>query len=1051
MSLRLLNKPATRWRKILLWVLGAIFFYTVAGFLILPPIIRVVAAKQLAKELGRRVTIEKVRLNPYTLSTTIRGLHIEDKDGQPLLGWDEVYVNLQLVSFFSHAWVFKEITALNPYARLQVNKDYSLNVSDLVKKFSSSNTKSSPQKPAKPLVLRIELFHIAGAKAELTDLTPREPFHRTIGPLEVTLTKFYTAPNTNNPYSFDGTTSSGERFSWSGCFCLDPFRSQGDLSVEGWTLGKYAALYQDLVRFEIRGGVMGVRATYEFEKSAETNILRVSNTSFHLKSLKVGEKGHAEDLLELGRLTVEGVSGDAMAQQGEVASISAADGKIMVRRNRDQSVNLLEMAKPAETATNAPGGILLLLQSVTNAFAMFFQSTNLWTATLHDLNVSNCAVQLEDEAQARPARLRLDEITLNAKELSNTHGTNMTAALSLRWETNGTIHTEVGASLTPPSAEVTLKLKDLDLRPLDPYLQPHVNLLVTQSKLGLDGTIKLRRTNEALPEVTFQGDARLDQLATVDGVMSEDLLKWSSFQVSGIDANLNPPAVAIKELALDGASARLCIETNRAINVLTVLNRGETNISLTATGAKEKKKRNTKEQVAGGESSPSSGKTKTAAASLPRKLSISSIVLSNAQLHFIDRSLEPNVDVVIHQVNGSISGVSSDEPRRAEISLTGKVGKAASVDITGQLDPFDYQSQPADLKLAFKEIDLHPAGPYSGKFIGYRLNKGSLSLDSNYHLSEGNLKSENKIVLDQLMLGEKVESPEATKLPVKLAIAVLKDRNGKIELDVPIDGSPDDPQFHLGKVIEHAIANVITKIVTSPFSALSAVFGGKGEEISFQEFEPGSSELSASSSAKLDSIVKGLYERPGLQLEIEGSVDEAVDRDALKRQKLDKNFRAQKWNSLRASDQARLSVDQVQLTPDERAAYVKSAYALAFSSGASGARAVNGGTTNLATTAAPKPLSPTGRVTGSEKGATALLKPQPTVETKQAAPDMETELMETIQVSPGDFDSLATQRAQRVKEYILKAGNVEPERLFVRQEGGKETSYKGSKVFLHLQ
>src|SRR5262249_30092692 len=160
-------------------------------------------------------------------------------------------------------WAFKEITALNPYARLQVNKDYSLNVSDLVKKFSSSANKSHRQKLSKPVVLHVELFHIAGAKADLTDLTMREPFHRTVGPLEITLTKFYTDPNTNNPYSFDGRTSAGERFSWSGYFCLDPLRSQGDLSVEGWTLGKYAALYQDLVRFEIRGGVMGMRSTYE--------------------------------------------------------------------------------------------------------------------------------------------------------------------------------------------------------------------------------------------------------------------------------------------------------------------------------------------------------------------------------------------------------------------------------------------------------------------------------------------------------------------------------------------------------------------------------------------------------------------------------------------------------------------------------------------------------------------------------------------------------------------------------------------------------------------
>ena len=243
--------------------------------------------------------------------------------------------------------------------------------------------------------------------------------------------------------------------------------------------------------------------------------------------------------------------------------------------------------------------------------------------------------------------------------------------------------------------------------------------------------------------------------------------------------------------------------------------------------------------------------------------------------------------------------------------LTGKVDNTASVEINGKLNPLN-QKLPTELSVLFKDIDLHPTGPYSVRFLGYRLTKGKLSLDLRYSLADRKLKSTNVIIVDQLMLGEKMPGPDATKLPIKLAIAVLKDRNGKIELNVPIDGSIDDPNFHLGNVISRAIVNVLTKIVTSPFAALGAVFGGKGEEMSYQDFDAGRSELLPASAEKLDTLVKGLYERPGLQLEIEGSIDPKTDLTGLRRQKLEKSFRVAKWNTLRKSDQTQTTADSIQ-------------------------------------------------------------------------------------------------------------------------------------------
>ncbi len=182
-----MDSLSPRRRKLLFWVVGLLLFYTVAGFLILPPIIRAVAVKQLSQQLDREVSIAKVKLNPFALSTTIRGLLIKDKDGEPFVSWDEVYVNFQLSSFLGHPWVFKEISVTGPFARVQMNQDGTLNFSDLITKFSTNAPAAPPKEPAKPVVLWIGRLQITNATASVTDLTHRQPFKRLAGPLNLTL------------------------------------------------------------------------------------------------------------------------------------------------------------------------------------------------------------------------------------------------------------------------------------------------------------------------------------------------------------------------------------------------------------------------------------------------------------------------------------------------------------------------------------------------------------------------------------------------------------------------------------------------------------------------------------------------------------------------------------------------------------------------------------------------------------------------------------------------------------------------------------------------
>jgi hypothetical protein len=734
-----------------------------------------------------------------------------------------------------------------------------------------------------------------------------------------------------------------------------------------------------------------------------------------------------------------------------IDQIEVSGATLAVKRDTPViTTGTLAVAAPKPAAsTNTTDAILLLLQSVTNGVASFSKITNSLAASIGTLSLSNCAVKLEDLANDRPARLTIDQIMVNATNLSNLPITNTTTAVSLRWNTNGNLHTEIAASLAPPAVDIHLAFADIDLHPLDPYLDSRLSVFIIGSKLGMDGKIRFRSPPGSLPEVTFTGDTWLNDFNTVDGVLNEPLLKWDSVHIAGIDAALNPPAVAIKQIAVDQAYAKLVIETNRTINLLAAL-RIANPLTNTTTEAKSKtSETDSKKTLLAGDRIVSTN----ALAQLPiKKLSVGAIVITNTSANFTDRSINPSVNLSVQQISGTIAGISSEELQHADVSLRAKVDNVGPAEITGVINPFS-KDQTNEIKIAVNDVDLTGVSPYSGKFAGYRIAKGKLNVALAYHLHGRNLKSENLITLDQFTFGEKVNSPDATHLPVRLGIAILKDRNGKIVLDVPIEGSLDDPQFRLHKVISRGVWNIVEKAITSPFSVLGAMFGSKNQDISYQEFPAGTAELTPASKEKLDVLVKALYERPGLQLEITGSVDTNADITALRSRYIEKQLRAQKWQAMRKTDRDATTPEQVTIAPEERADLVQKLYADYLSKGLI--------VTNTGTAALPLPTPvPVSRKT-TERGATQLMSREttPSVAAQSASANSSTTatdpyelaLLNSVSIADQDFQGLAAERAKAVREYIFQSGKVEGERLFLTEAKAGSLKTEGPRVYLQLQ
>src|SRR5262249_24900961 len=270
----------------------------------------------------------------------------------------------------------------------------------------------------------------------------------------------------------------------------------------------------------------------------------------------------------------------------------------------------------------------------------------------------------------------------------------------------------------------------------------------------------------------------------VDNALQKDFIKWNDLRISGIDYSSKPAKLRIKSIDTSEFYARVIIAANQVLNITEDLrpsNSSATKPSNEASATPPPEKSPPAEKKSVAKTAPP--KSEPGGESMP--MSIGAVRFVNGSAHFADFSIQPNYAVAIQTLNGSVEGLSSDPASRAKVKLEGKVDRYAPVNIDGTVNLLSASAY-TDIKMSFKGVEMSSVTPYSGRFAGYKIDKGKLSADLTYHVEQRQLKADHHIVIDQLQLGDKVDSPEATKLPLKLAVALLKDRNGVIDLGLPV-------------------------------------------------------------------------------------------------------------------------------------------------------------------------------------------------------------------------------------------------------------------------
>lgn len=474
----------------------------------------------------------------------------------------------------------------------------------------------------------------------------------------------------------------------------------------------------------------------------------------------------------------------------------------------------------------------------------------------------------------------------------------------------------------PLTVKTAVDLSNLNVASFAPYFASSLNATVRAVTLSAKGNAEFTAAAGNAPmKAGWKGGVDITDLDLQDRVNKDDFLNWKRLGFTGMDISVAGDKIGARlgDIALEDFYGRILLNAQGRLNVMDLVAApGQAGGSITQDTQTPGR---SAEPAAAPPAAAASAKG-SGAASMP-DISVNSVTLTRGRMTFTDRFVKPNYVAELSSIEGDITAVSSTNPQPAKVKVTGRVYTTAPLSISGIVQPFA-KYLTLDLKASAKGVDLPRFTTYSAKYVGYPIKRGKLSVDLEYKIKNRALQATNHVVLNQLTFGDKTNSPDATKLPVLLAVALLKDSRGNIDINLPISGSLDDPEFSVGGIVVRVLMNLVVKAVTSPFSLLASAFGG-GEELSYVEFPPGSAVLTDDSLQRIETLTKALADRPALKMDISGRADPKTDTEGLRQAWVDAKIRAAKAADV-APRGKKPDPKGVEVSGAERAKYLEAVY-----------------------------------------------------------------------------------------------------------------------------
>ncbi|MCL1089512.1 DUF748 domain-containing protein [Shewanella profunda] len=931
-----------RYQRVLIYLITLYCCYAAILGLIIPFGIVSFAPEKLSQLLGRQVMIADVRINPFTFKVDIDDLVIKEKDEHIFAGSKGIQLQLNFwQSIFKGAVVIENLHLQGPNVhirRFQTQGKAAFNFDDILITLSQNAepaTASNPNEPTKPLRVLLGQFTLDAGKFSFDDNITQANINypsidikvsnldtdyimtTTTSALKNTIVSSAEALKTetnpevtpsvpteiassnvtpqliNNHFAMQFKDVHEGEISLEGQFQLFPFMLDGDIQIAKLKLSTLWQFIDDQFDITLKDGEISAKSHYRFDLP-DNGSLQVMTNRGQVILEKLNVTNQDTPVLTLPLLAIDGIAADLQRQKININQIHS-DGLSLNVILDEQGVDLTKLLTPksmaqsqASTAkeindpTQAPNEETNKEDLVTSPTLVNTedrqhtseQPAPSWLVQLDKLTLENYDINLsEQKLTPSPQQWRIYPLNFATKTIVSDLKAPIEYELSFAINDKGSFASQGQVDLTSESIDAKLQMDKLALAQFQPYLAPYVNIKLKSGLLSSQGQVNADAKGQAI----YRGSVELDDLNVLDNLRNAPLVKWQKMHINQLDFDQQKNQIKIDHLALNQPYAKIVIAKDRSTNISdlivetsadnTLVVKAPPNVTVPETGNSDVKNtgNQTRESVTHDKPDLS--------------LDIQKISFSQGSAYFADNSLTPNFASGIELLDGNISHLSSIPGTKASVDIKGKIDKYAPVTLKGDINPL-LDMPYLDLDLVFKSVELTSVNPYSGTYAGYYIDKGQLSLALNYKLEHNQLKGSNHLVIDQLKLGKPSNSDLATSLPITLAIALLQDRNGIIDLGMEVLGDLDSPSFSVGSIIMTAITNVITKAVTAPFSFLASLVGSD-ETLDKVSFNAGSFTLDGKEQASLDKLASALTDRPMLKLSIEGEVDAINDSQAI--------------------------------------------------------------------------------------------------------------------------------------------------------------------------
>ncbi|KVT65374.1 DUF748 domain-containing protein [Burkholderia ubonensis] len=836
-----------------------------------------------------------------------------------------------------------------------------------------------------PLDLTIRHFAIDGGTINLDDRVPATPTTLSLTKLAATLDGFTLQGNTPAKYTLSTSLARGGDVKAEGAFSVAAKQADAKLMVDALALPALQPYLGEATRARVLDGTLGATLNAKADWGKTPLDAQVADSEVSLKSLKIATPDAKAPAIVLPDASAKIAKVDLATRTAQIASVDASGLALDVTRLKDGTIDLAALASAEQKALPA--------RTVARKAEAAAPS---WHYRIDALNVKDAAANYTDLSTPRPVKLAIKPLALSVQKISDDLTKPLPVELKATLNRKGSLNVSGDVTAQPLKLGLKIDGNRLDAAAFEPYFGSALNATVASALLNANGNLAFAQANGAT-RASYRGDAALVDVRMLDKATSDPFAGWRSLALSNLKATYDEKGTDVDaaRVTFSNFYGRVLLDAQGRLNLRDIVAKesGPAQSLTRDTSKGEPAPAAASAAVAQQALAPAAASASTVVKAAPPpqnpvRVHFGEFVLQNGRVNYTDNFIKPNYTANLVAIKGTIGAFGTDSTTSAPVDVAANLAGNGPITIKGTVNPLI--AKPAlDLTATAHDIELTNLTPYSAKYAGYPITKGKLNVDLHYQLANDQLSANNHIFIDQLTFGDHVENDTATKLPVKLAISLLKNSRGEIDVSLPVSGSLSNPEFSVGGLIWRAVLNLIAKAVTSPFTLLAHAFGGGGEELGYVEFAPGSDELADAQQKKLDTVVKMLNEKASIRLDLIGRVDPDKDTAGLRETYVDRLVRQQKLKDVVGQGES-IDPRSVKVEPAEYHTYLTRAYKAAD-----------------------------------------FKKPRNLVGLQKTLPDddMRKALAEHAPVDEGSLRTLAQARAQSVRQYL--EGKIDSSRMFI--------------------